>query len=291
MRPLLTVWALIGILCGQSLAADAGNPNIIFILADDIGYGDFGCYGATKVKTPNIDRLATQGLRFTDAHSPSAVCTPTRYAFMTGEYAWRKKGTGILPGHRRADHRAGPRHGAVAAQAGRLRHRRGRQVAPGPRGPVADRLQRRNQARSAGDRLRLRRCSSGHRRPHAVRVGREPPRRRPRPERPDPARLLRPARRAEIVRQRHPAHRQPDRRQGGAVEGRRDRRHAGREGRSRSSNGTRTSRSSCTSPRTTSTCRGCRMPGSKAPARPASGATRFTRSTGPSARCWTRSTG
>jgi arylsulfatase A-like enzyme len=74
------------------------KPNIIFILADDIGYGDFGCYGATKVKTPNVDRLAGQGLRFTDAHSPSAVCTPTRYAFMTGEYAWRKKGTGILPG-------------------------------------------------------------------------------------------------------------------------------------------------------------------------------------------------
>ena len=76
----------------------ASRPNIVFILADDIGYGDFGCYGATKVKTPNVDRLASQGLRFTDAHSPSAVCTPTRYAFMTGEYAWRKKGTGILPG-------------------------------------------------------------------------------------------------------------------------------------------------------------------------------------------------
>lgn len=76
----------------------APKPNIVFILADDIGYGDFSCYGATKIKTPNCDRLASQGLRFTDAHSPSAVCTPTRYAFMTGEYAWRKKGTGILPG-------------------------------------------------------------------------------------------------------------------------------------------------------------------------------------------------
>jgi len=74
------------------------KPNLIFILADDIGYGDVGCYGATKVKTPNIDRLAAGGRRFTDAHSPSAVCTPTRYAFMTGEYAWRKRGTGILPG-------------------------------------------------------------------------------------------------------------------------------------------------------------------------------------------------
>lgn len=76
----------------------SGKTNVIFILADDIGYGDFGCYGATKIKTPNIDRLASEGLRFTDAHSPSAVCTPTRYALMTGEYAWRKPGTGILPG-------------------------------------------------------------------------------------------------------------------------------------------------------------------------------------------------
>jgi arylsulfatase A-like enzyme len=74
------------------------RPNLLYILADDIGYGDFGCYGATKVKTPNIDRLAAEGRRFTDAHSPSAVCTPTRYAFMTGQYAWRKPGTGILPG-------------------------------------------------------------------------------------------------------------------------------------------------------------------------------------------------
>ena len=57
------------------------KPNILFILADDIGYGDFGCYGATKVKTPNVDRLASQGLRFTDAHSMASVCTPSRYAF------------------------------------------------------------------------------------------------------------------------------------------------------------------------------------------------------------------
>ncbi|HOD80687.1 MAG: Arylsulfatase [Planctomycetes bacterium ADurb.Bin126] len=78
--------------------ATAGRPNIVFILADDIGYGDLGCYGATKIQTPRCDKLAKEGLRFTDAHSPAAVCTPTRYAFMTGQYAWRKKGTGILPG-------------------------------------------------------------------------------------------------------------------------------------------------------------------------------------------------
>jgi arylsulfatase A-like enzyme len=78
--------------------APAATPNIVLIYADDLGYGDVGCYGATRVKTPNIDRLAKEGLRFTDAHSPSATCTPSRYALLTGEYAWRKKGTGVLPG-------------------------------------------------------------------------------------------------------------------------------------------------------------------------------------------------
>jgi len=75
------------------------KPNIVFILADDIGYGDLGPYGATKVKTPNCDRLAREGVRFTDAHAPAAVCTPTRYAFITGQYAWRNPaGAGILSG-------------------------------------------------------------------------------------------------------------------------------------------------------------------------------------------------
>src|ERR1041385_8604577 len=79
-------------------ALRAASPNIVFIYTDDLGYGDVSCYGATRVTTPNIDRLAAEGLRFTDAHSPSATCTPSRYALMTGEYAWRKKGTGVLPG-------------------------------------------------------------------------------------------------------------------------------------------------------------------------------------------------
>jgi len=86
---------------GRAAAADARvaqRPNIVFILADDLGYGDLGCYGATRIQTPHCDGLARSGVRFTDAHSPSAVCTPTRYAFLTGEYAWRKPGTGILPG-------------------------------------------------------------------------------------------------------------------------------------------------------------------------------------------------
>jgi arylsulfatase A-like enzyme len=72
----------------QDVAA-ADRPNVVLILADDLGYGDLSCYGATKVKTPNIDRLAHEGRRFTDAHSPSSVCTPTRYNLLTGRYAWR----------------------------------------------------------------------------------------------------------------------------------------------------------------------------------------------------------
>src|SRR5437763_538942 len=66
-----------------------GKPNVVFILADDLGYGDLGCYGATKVKTPNIDRLAREGMLFTDAHAPASVCTPSRYNLMTGRYCWR----------------------------------------------------------------------------------------------------------------------------------------------------------------------------------------------------------
>jgi arylsulfatase A-like enzyme len=77
----------------------APKPNIIIIIADDLGFGDTGCYGATKIPTPNIDRLGQRGLRFTDAHATSATCTPSRYALLTGQYPWRKNGTGILPGN------------------------------------------------------------------------------------------------------------------------------------------------------------------------------------------------
>jgi arylsulfatase A-like enzyme len=84
-----------------AVAADQlpARPNIVIILADDLGFGDTGCYGATKIPTPNVDRLAREGLRFRDAHSTSASCTPSRYALLTGEYPWRKKGTGVLPGN------------------------------------------------------------------------------------------------------------------------------------------------------------------------------------------------
>ena len=73
-------------------SAEEKPPNVVFIFADDLGYGDLSCYGATKVQTPNIDKLATEGRRFTDAHSASAVCTPSRYGLLTGEYPFRGKG-------------------------------------------------------------------------------------------------------------------------------------------------------------------------------------------------------
>jgi arylsulfatase A-like enzyme len=75
------------------------NPNIVIIYADDLGYGDISCYGATKISTPNIDRFASQGLRFTNVHASSATCTPSRFSLLTGQYAWRKKGTNIAPGN------------------------------------------------------------------------------------------------------------------------------------------------------------------------------------------------
>jgi len=81
------------------LAAAQQKPNIIFIYADDLGYGDLSCYAATKIKTPHIDALAKKGLRFTNAHTSSATCTPSRYSLLTGQYAWRIKGTGIAPGN------------------------------------------------------------------------------------------------------------------------------------------------------------------------------------------------
>ena len=74
-------------------------PNVVLIYADDLGYGDLSSSGAIGLETPHIDRLAREGLRFTDGHSAAATCTPSRYAMLTGEYAWRRPGTGILPGN------------------------------------------------------------------------------------------------------------------------------------------------------------------------------------------------
>ena len=76
----------------------ASQPNVILILADDIGYGDLSCYGTATLETPNVDKLAAEGIRFTDAHAVAATSTPSRYALLTGHYAWRRNDTGIATG-------------------------------------------------------------------------------------------------------------------------------------------------------------------------------------------------
>ena len=103
-RTLLRSAALgLGLLAAWPNAAMADHheakPNIVFILADDLGYGDVGCYNPeAKAPTPNIDRLAREGMRFTDAHSPSTVCTPTRYSLLTGRMAFRNGMKGVFTG-------------------------------------------------------------------------------------------------------------------------------------------------------------------------------------------------
>jgi arylsulfatase A len=95
---LLSVWLLIACAAAASVSTAASGchggersdkPNVIVILADDLGWGDLGAYGATKIQTPNCDRLAEEGILFTDAHSADAVCSPSRYSVLTGRYAWR----------------------------------------------------------------------------------------------------------------------------------------------------------------------------------------------------------
>lgn len=91
-----------------SLASIANNvaygqhpqrPNVILIYADDLGYGDLSCNGATRIHTPNVDRLASSGCRFTEAYSAAATSTPSRYGLLTGEYPWRRQGTDIAAGN------------------------------------------------------------------------------------------------------------------------------------------------------------------------------------------------
>ncbi len=83
-----------------AFAADTDRlPNIVFILADDLGYGDVSCYNPeAKVQTRHLDKLAADGMRFTDAHSPSTVCTPTRYSLLTGRMAFRTGMRGVFTG-------------------------------------------------------------------------------------------------------------------------------------------------------------------------------------------------
>jgi arylsulfatase A-like enzyme len=80
-----------------AIAAAAAKPNFIVIMADDVGYGDLSCYGATRVKTPHLDKLAAEGIRFTSGYCSASTCTPTRYSMLTGDYAFRRPGTGIAP--------------------------------------------------------------------------------------------------------------------------------------------------------------------------------------------------
>ncbi|MDB5109013.1 MAG: arylsulfatase, partial [Mucilaginibacter sp.] len=93
--PLLLILAGSRVVLAQNMSSR--KPNIVFIYVDDLGYGDVGCYGATKVKTPEVNRLAAGGLKFTDGHCSASTCTPSRFAILTGSYAFRNNAA-ILPG-------------------------------------------------------------------------------------------------------------------------------------------------------------------------------------------------
>ena len=87
MKKLNSFVCLTGLFAAAGVAAD--KPNVVIILADDLGYGDIGCYGAEKIQTPNIDRLAREGRKFNSAYTASSICSPSRYGLLTGRYAWR----------------------------------------------------------------------------------------------------------------------------------------------------------------------------------------------------------
>jgi len=117
IRLLLSLLAALSLTCGPALAVEkpAEKPNILFVMADDVGWGDFQCYNPQgKIPSPHIDRLAREGMRFTDAHTPAALCAPTRYAVATGNYTWRGRLAGgtwgwnappqFLPGQKTVGH-------------------------------------------------------------------------------------------------------------------------------------------------------------------------------------------
>lgn len=97
-RSLLLLIAVFIFMHADAQKNKSNQPNIILIYTDDLGYGDVSCYGTSAIATPHIDRLAKNGVRFTNAHATSATCTPSRFSLLTGKYAWRKQGTGIAPG-------------------------------------------------------------------------------------------------------------------------------------------------------------------------------------------------
>ena len=99
LSPCLVIVACFALLLFQVASGAKSNPNIVFILADDLGYGDVGCYNPqSRIPTPNLDQLAKEGMLFTDAHSPSTVCTPTRYSVLTGRMAFRLNYKGVFTG-------------------------------------------------------------------------------------------------------------------------------------------------------------------------------------------------
>jgi len=98
LLPLVAIIPFVNLAHSSLAQKQPEKPNVVFIYADDIGYGDLSCNGSKTIKTPNVELLASQGVRFTNMHSAAATCTPSRYALLTGEYAWRREGTGIAAG-------------------------------------------------------------------------------------------------------------------------------------------------------------------------------------------------
>ena len=171
----LVLWALV-----RSAAAQS-PPNIVVIYADDLGYGDVGAYGAKSIPTPNVDRLARAGLRFTDAHSSAATCTPSRYALLDRRVRVSQARDRRAPRRRGAGDRAGPDHAGLDAAGRGLRDRRRGEVAPRPRAEGRTGLERRHHAGAARHRLRRGLHHGRHRRSGTDGLRREPSRRRPRP--------------------------------------------------------------------------------------------------------------
>ena len=175
--------------CNQKVQKDNGQnsqkPNIIYIFADDLGIGDLSCYGATKVSTPHIDRLAGQGVQFTNAYATSATSTPSRFGLLTGMYPWRQENTGIAPGNSEliidtacvtmADmlKEAGYATGVVGKW----------HLGLGPKGGTD--FNDAHHPQRPKYRLRLRVHDSGYRRPCPLCIRRERTRGRTRPQRPD----------------------------------------------------------------------------------------------------------
>ena len=123
--------AVMLILSAVHIAAADDRPNIVFVLFDDMGWGQPQSYAAeSALRTPNFDRLVSQGMRFTDAHTAAAVCTPTRYGLLTGRYPSRIGQFGVLTTFLQAHHSDGAADGCLIAQTTRLQHFLHRQVAP-----------------------------------------------------------------------------------------------------------------------------------------------------------------